>query len=162
MKNIQIPTFIKEKELALHTKIFSKPESQVHPESVVEDQSAGLKEATRIVTEIAAGNYPYADGHSTPNGPELDPQSVLSLCKLVSNLLDVNTAPPRVSDGKVTLPPGIRRPLDVYLAQIEKAVILEALKETKWNRTQAAHLLGLSFRSLRYRLEALEKNKFDD
>lgn len=37
----------------------------------------------------------------------------------------------------------------------EKELILEALKKTKWNRTAAAQLLGISFRTLRYRLKKL-------
>ncbi|MCG8080937.1 MAG: helix-turn-helix domain-containing protein, partial [Candidatus Thiodiazotropha taylori] len=34
--------------------------------------------------------------------------------------------------------------------------IIEALEETRWNRTAAAKKLGMSLRSLRYRLEKLE------
>lgn len=37
----------------------------------------------------------------------------------------------------------------------EKELILEALEKTKWNRTAAARLLGVSFRTLRYRLKKL-------
>lgn len=37
----------------------------------------------------------------------------------------------------------------------EKELILTALEKTKWNRTAAAKLLGLSFRTLRYRLKKL-------
>ncbi len=35
----------------------------------------------------------------------------------------------------------------------EKAKILEALQRTNWNITKAAHLLGMTFRTLQYRLE---------
>lgn len=37
----------------------------------------------------------------------------------------------------------------------EKDLILAALDKTKWNRTAAARLLGISFRTLRYRLKKL-------
>ena len=37
----------------------------------------------------------------------------------------------------------------------EKELILAALDKTKWNRTAAARLLGISFRTLRYRLKKL-------
>ena len=37
----------------------------------------------------------------------------------------------------------------------EKELILDALDKTKWNRTAAARLLGISFRTLRYRLKKL-------
>ncbi len=46
--------------------------------------------------------------------------------------------------------------LQTYLDTIEKNVILSALQETRYNRTQAAKLLGISFRSMRYRLSRLE------
>ena len=39
------------------------------------------------------------------------------------------------------------------LAADERAAILAALEKTRWNRTAAARLLGLSFRQLRYRIK---------
>jgi two-component system response regulator PilR (NtrC family) len=41
------------------------------------------------------------------------------------------------------------------LAGREKTTILQALEKTRWNKTAAAKLLGLSLRQLRYRLEKL-------
>jgi two-component system, NtrC family, response regulator PilR len=49
--------------------------------------------------------------------------------------------------------------LDSMLDDIEKQKILEALEKTKWNKTAAAKLLGISFRALRYRLERMGLNK---
>jgi len=49
-----------------------------------------------------------------------------------------------------------QKPLDSELDSIEKERIINALKETKYNRTKAAELLGMSYRSLRYRLKKLE------
>ncbi|MCD5993227.1 sigma-54-dependent Fis family transcriptional regulator [Pseudomonas sp. CDFA 602] len=45
--------------------------------------------------------------------------------------------------------------LEDYLEKIERKLILQALEETRWNRTAAADRLGLSFRSMRYRLKKL-------
>ncbi len=45
--------------------------------------------------------------------------------------------------------------LDDYLARLERQAILEALQKTDGNRTAAARLLGVTFRSMRYRLERL-------
>ncbi|MCE1244999.1 sigma-54 dependent transcriptional regulator [Oryzomicrobium sp.] len=45
--------------------------------------------------------------------------------------------------------------LDDYLNRIERQAILEALEQTHNNRTAAARVLGITFRSLRYRLERL-------
>lgn len=48
--------------------------------------------------------------------------------------------------------------LDSYLAIQEKERILQALEKTRWNKTSAAKLLGISLRALRYRLEKLGIN----
>lgn len=45
--------------------------------------------------------------------------------------------------------------LDDYLLQQQRDVIIDALEKTKWNRTKAAKLLGITFRALRYRLKKL-------
>ena len=45
--------------------------------------------------------------------------------------------------------------LESYLQQQEKSMIMAALKQTNGNKTQAAELLGTSFRSLRYRMKKL-------
>lgn len=46
-------------------------------------------------------------------------------------------------------------PLPEYLDRIEKQALLEALEQTGFNRTAAAKLLGLTFRTMRYRMERL-------
>ncbi len=46
-------------------------------------------------------------------------------------------------------------PLPKYLDQVEKQALLEALEQTGFNRTAAAKLLGLTFRTMRYRMERL-------
>ncbi len=45
-----------------------------------------------------------------------------------------------------------------YLDQVEREIIEMALQQTRFNRTQAAKLLGISFRSMRYRMERLDIN----
>ncbi|MGJ7513476.1 sigma-54-dependent transcriptional regulator [Pseudomonas baetica] len=45
--------------------------------------------------------------------------------------------------------------LEDYLENVERQLILQALEETRWNRTAAAQRLNLSFRSMRYRLKKL-------
>lgn len=45
--------------------------------------------------------------------------------------------------------------LPSYLDELEKDAILQALEETRWNRTAAARKLGITFRALRYRLKKL-------
>ena len=45
--------------------------------------------------------------------------------------------------------------LEDHLEDIERRLIMQALEETRWNRTAAAERLGMSFRSMRYRLKKL-------
>ncbi len=54
--------------------------------------------------------------------------------------------PGPISNGK-SLPDHLRR--------IEQGILLETLRDTKWNRTMAANRLGITVRALRYRLEKL-------
>jgi two-component system response regulator PilR (NtrC family) len=43
-----------------------------------------------------------------------------------------------------------------YLNQVERDIILRALQQTQFNRTQAAGLLGISLRQLRYQMQKLD------
>ncbi len=45
--------------------------------------------------------------------------------------------------------------LDTYMDNIEKGVLLQALEQTRYNKTAAARKLGITFRALRYRLKKL-------
>lgn len=47
------------------------------------------------------------------------------------------------------------RKLDSYLDDVERQMIVDALEESRWNKTKAAKKLGLTLRALRYRLEKL-------
>ncbi len=43
--------------------------------------------------------------------------------------------------------------LDTYIEDIEKKMLEDALEKTRYNKTRAAELLGISFRSFRYKLK---------
>lgn len=45
--------------------------------------------------------------------------------------------------------------LDDYLLDVEKEILCDALEKVRWNKTLAAKKLGITFRSLRYRLQKL-------
>ncbi len=55
--------------------------------------------------------------------------------------------PTNAYDGSVSI--------DEYLEEIEKEILLNALEDNRWNRTSTAKALGITFRSLRYRLKKL-------
>jgi two-component system response regulator PilR (NtrC family) len=60
------------------------------------------------------------------------------------------------AEGGVSRPAGAGEvPLQDYLDRVEKEAILQALEKTRYNKTAAAKLLGITFRALRYRLERL-------
>lgn len=54
---------------------------------------------------------------------------------------------------------GANLPLQDYLDQLEKDSIVKALNESRYNRTRAAKTLGITVRSLRYRMERLGLNE---
>ncbi len=45
--------------------------------------------------------------------------------------------------------------LDDYLLDVEREILCDALEKVRWNKTLAAKRLGITFRSLRYRLQKL-------
>ena len=45
--------------------------------------------------------------------------------------------------------------LDNQVDDVQRRAIIEALEKTRYNKTAAAELLGLSFRQLRYRIKKL-------
>jgi two-component system response regulator PilR (NtrC family) len=49
--------------------------------------------------------------------------------------------------------------LQDHLDRVEREAILEALEKTRFNRTAAAKLLGITFRALRYRMARLGLNE---
>jgi len=77
-------------------------------------------------------------------------ERAMTLCE--GNTIDVDDL--RLPD--YTLPPDKEKlPLEPYLDTIEKETIMKALEQTRYNKTAAAKLLGITFRALRYRLKKL-------
>lgn len=80
-----------------------------------------------------------------------------TLC--VNGVIDVSDLQlrPKVSPTEVAIPnsvaPGER--LGDALEDIERDAIVRALEQTRYNKTKAAQLLGMTFRSLRYRIKKL-------
>jgi len=62
---------------------------------------------------------------------------------------------PVVDETDVNVPAGEKWPLQDYLDRVERQAINEALEKTRYNRTAAAKLLGITFRAMRYRMERL-------
>jgi two-component system, NtrC family, response regulator PilR len=64
---------------------------------------------------------------------------------------DIGVAPATSAEGQQG-----KYPLTDYLDKVEREAILEALKQTGFNRTAAAKILGVTFRALRYRMARLD------
>jgi two-component system response regulator PilR (NtrC family) len=61
-----------------------------------------------------------------------------------------------VEDGaEFSVVDGVPNVLPAYLDSLEREAIRRALERTRYNRTAAAQLLGITFRQLRYRMQRL-------
>ena len=89
---------------------------------------------------ITADDLQFSAAAPTPPAPEPDRRAAGQSRSGASGTLDMEAA---YGD------------LEGFLANIEREVLSQALEETRWNRTATAKLLGISFRSLRYRLKKL-------
>ncbi len=71
--------------------------------------------------------------------------------------LFASSAEPSLHNGLTDPPQSAKKlpeeGLEIFLEKIEKEILLNALNLTHWNRTVAAKKLGMTFRSLRYRLK---------
>jgi two-component system, NtrC family, response regulator PilR len=66
----------------------------------------------------------------------------------------------RIDEGD--LPENLPADLQSHLDQQERAILVEALKQTKFNRTAAAARLGISLRQIRYRMARLSIDAPED
>jgi two-component system response regulator PilR (NtrC family) len=87
------------------------------------------------------GAVPASDAHT----PAAAPQEA-------SVVAPAPAAPPTPPPAADALPSN----LPDYLSQVERDIILRALNQTQFNRTQAASLLGISVRQLRYQMQKLD------
>ncbi len=91
---------------------------------------------------IEVGDLSLKGARVSVASPEPAPQAVPA---------PVAPTPPNAALATVPLP----NSLPDYLEQVERDIIQRALAQTNFNRTQAAQLLGISFRQLRYQMQKL-------
>ncbi len=84
-------------------------------------------------------------------------ERAVALCR--GDVIEIGDLPPNIRDHVATpgetakkLPQG-GLDLEEYVAEIETSLIKQALQSTKYSQKRAANLLGLTARSLRYRLK---------
>jgi two-component system response regulator PilR (NtrC family) len=95
------------------------------------------------------------------------PGNVRELENILERGLSLAADPQRITAGDLHLTPipeelevsdspaSGKWPLQDYLDRVERNAINEALEKTRYNRTAAAKLLGITFRAMRYRVERL-------
>lgn len=88
--------------------------------------------------------------------PAVAPPVAVAPAAPIAPVAPTVSAPPGV--GPAELPGN----LPEYLEQVERDIIGRALQQTQFNRTQAASLLGISVRQLRYQMQKLDISAPDD
>ena len=99
--------------------------------------------------QLTAGNGPRLSDLPTRSAAE--PQTEAVVEKAADDAAEL---PPMNFDDLPQFIPG-QTQIQEYLDLLERSIIEQALQITRYNRTQAAKLLGISFRSMRYRMERL-------
>jgi two-component system response regulator PilR (NtrC family) len=152
--------------------------------NVIELRMPALRDMREDIPAIASSILDKLAQQTKVPMPRLEPHAMLSLAQYdfpgnvreLENILeramalcdgqqittdDLQLTPPQVemvptvSEGGGD---GGKWPLQEYLDRVEKEAILEALEKTRYNRTAAAKLLGITFRAMRYRMERLGIN----
>ncbi|MGB1140563.1 MAG: sigma-54-dependent transcriptional regulator [Halioglobus sp.] len=92
---------------------------------------------------ISAGDLQFSSAPSTADtAPTADPATI-----------DSSTSPSPNAGLSLAEAEG---DLEGFLDDIEREILSAALEKCRWNKTATAKLLGISFRSLRYRLKKLD------
>ncbi len=120
-------------------------------------QQMGLNQAPKISPEALEALRSY---HFPGNVRELENilERAITLCEgdqIVAKDLQLQSLAKPITAAAATTAQSTGTVLDSQIEEIERQSIIQALEKTRYNKTQAARLLGISFRALRYRLKKL-------
>lgn len=115
------------------------------------ERALTLSDGHEILPESLQINPEHGAAYLSPLSPAVNPTT--SHIPELTHVVEKD-APASTSTGTAKSPQGLpAEGLETYMENIEKQLILQALESSFWNRTVAAKKLGMTFRSLRYRLK---------
>jgi two-component system response regulator PilR (NtrC family) len=125
-------------------------------QSMLERLAVAGSQAPRLSSEAQAA----LAGYDFP-GNVRELENILERAVALCGGEEIQASDLRLTPARQTgeAPSGGKWPLPDYLDRVEREAILEALSMTRFNRTAAARLLGITFRALRYRMERLGINE---
>jgi two-component system response regulator PilR (NtrC family) len=137
---------------------YSFPGNVRELENILERAVAFANDGVIEVTDLALKANPvFAFAATTEQAPAIVAEPVVAPVEPVVVRVTAQPQPAITGDGL----PGLPCNLPDHLDQVEREIIRRALAKTQFNRTQAADLLGISFRQLRYRMQRLGVNESD-
>jgi DNA-binding NtrC family response regulator len=110
----------------------------------------------RVVRGLSAGARNLIMNYSWPgNVRQLESAIERAMLLCEGNEIDVEDLPLEIrQEGGPSAAFNFKLPPEgISFEEVEKSLITQAMEQTGWNITRAAKLLGLSFRTLQYRLE---------
>jgi len=119
----------------------------------------GRQMSNRSLRMTDAASRALREYHFPGNVRELENvlERAATLC--ANGVIDVGDLQlrPKVTQSEVAIANSVApgEPLGDALEDIERDAIVRALEQTRYNKTKAAQLLGMTFRSLRYRIKKL-------
>jgi two-component system response regulator PilR (NtrC family) len=141
---------------------YSFPGNVRELENILERAVAFANDGVIEVADLALKGGGSTTGNATQEGiAAAVPVVALSPVSTspVSNNANRSVAEP-IGTQRESVPP-LPSSLPDHLDEVERDIIRRALAETQFNRTQAADLLGISFRQLRYRMQRLGVSEGD-
>jgi two-component system response regulator PilR (NtrC family) len=135
-------------------------------ENMLERALALCDGITIAIEDLSLEDMPALPVSDKPVMPWHSPHVEDNTAPAINPVLRSESAIPHEATLKPSAAGNTMLPMDVslsdYLEDIEKRTILQALEKTNNNKTAAAKLLGISFRTLRYRLSKLGLSKEQD
>jgi two-component system response regulator PilR (NtrC family) len=145
--------------------------------NVIEMRMPSLREIPEDIPQLAEAILTKLEGATQARPSRFSPDALRALqtypfpgnVRELENVLEralalTNGEIIEVADLQLAQPTGLAEgatPMNLQdrLDRVEREAILDALEKTRYNRTAAAKLLGITFRALRYRMARLGLNE---